>query len=205
MKLSHIVLTNDFENYKISLINSLGANNLRFFECDDFKVEDAKNVIAEAYIAEISEKYIIIKAQKFGIEAQNTLLKILEEPPRNIIFIIITNSLNALLPTIRSRLLVKNFLSSKIQEPTGINFKKLTLKEALEFIDEKISLEKVGEFDKFKLRDCICQITKEALAYGINFSENELEYIDKLVYLANTNCKTHAVLTPLLLMMQEKI
>ena len=53
-------------------------------------MENAKEIINEAYIAEIREKIIVIIAHKFGIDPQNALLKILEEPPRNIVFVLCT-------------------------------------------------------------------------------------------------------------------
>lgn len=47
--------------------------------------------------------YIINEAEKITLEAANSLLKILEEPPGTMILILITSIYNALLPTIRSR------------------------------------------------------------------------------------------------------
>ena len=47
--------------------------------------------------------YIIDKAEKMTIEAQNALLKTLEEPPEYAIIILIANNKESLLPTIRSR------------------------------------------------------------------------------------------------------
>lgn len=47
--------------------------------------------------------YIIDKSEKMTIEAQNALLKTLEEPPEYAIIILIANNKESLLPTIRSR------------------------------------------------------------------------------------------------------
>ncbi len=46
----------------------------------------------------------IFEAQGMGQEAQNALLKLLEEPPANTVFILTVQSAQQLLPTIRSRL-----------------------------------------------------------------------------------------------------
>jgi len=46
---------------------------------------------------------IITEAHRMGVEAANSLLKTLEEPPPETIIILITSSWSALLPTIRSR------------------------------------------------------------------------------------------------------
>lgn len=47
--------------------------------------------------------YILPRGQDLGSASQNALLKILEEPPDYAVFLILTTSVEALLPTIRSR------------------------------------------------------------------------------------------------------
>jgi DNA polymerase-3 subunit delta' len=42
-------------------------------------------------------------AQALTVEAQNALLKLIEEPPSRTVFILVTNQLESLLPTVRSR------------------------------------------------------------------------------------------------------
>jgi DNA polymerase-3 subunit delta' len=46
---------------------------------------------------------LVDQAHRMGAEAANALLKILEEPPEHAVLILLTTSLHALLPTIRSR------------------------------------------------------------------------------------------------------
>ena len=72
----------------------------------EFLVEHAQEAIAKAYIASDVLNYIILIAPKFSEISQNRLLKLLEEPPRNKAFILITQSKSALLDTIQSRLSV---------------------------------------------------------------------------------------------------
>ena len=50
-----------------------------------------------------AEKKIYIFPQDLGIEGQNALLKILEEPPSYGVFILLSNNPEMLLPTVRSR------------------------------------------------------------------------------------------------------
>lgn len=50
-----------------------------------------------------SEYKIYIFPQELGIEGQNALLKILEEPPKYGVFILLTDNPEKLLPTVRSR------------------------------------------------------------------------------------------------------
>ncbi len=47
--------------------------------------------------------YIIRDSDRMTVQAQNALLKILEEPPSFVVFILISENSNLLLPTIRSR------------------------------------------------------------------------------------------------------
>ena len=50
-----------------------------------------------------ADRKIYLFAQDLGIEGQNALLKILEEPPRYGVFMLLTDNPEKLLPTIRSR------------------------------------------------------------------------------------------------------
>lgn len=52
--------------------------------------------------------YIINEGEKMKAQAQNALLKTLEEPPEYVVFLILTTNVDALLPTILSRCVVLN-------------------------------------------------------------------------------------------------
>lgn len=69
-------------------------------------VEEIRNICNDAYIIpnEADVKvYILPGADKMQPAAQNAFLKILEEPPQNILFVLLCNSAEKLLSTIRSR------------------------------------------------------------------------------------------------------
>ncbi|WP_314702569.1 DNA polymerase III subunit delta' [Campylobacter rectus] len=201
---SKIVITSDFEALKEEILGLYGVNSVRFFFAEDFLLENAKEVAAEAYIAESEPKLLVLGAKNFRVEAQNSLLKIIEEPPKNIFFIIAATSKNMLLPTVRSRLVTENRLIKKQREKTGLNYKRLELKEICAFIDEKSALERSEKLVKNDLKELIAAIALEATAQGVKFSAEELEYFFKAVRLAELNTKTHALLTPILLMIYEK-
>ncbi|WP_107708017.1 DNA polymerase III subunit delta' [Campylobacter concisus] len=202
--LNKIVVTSDFENLKAKLESEFGINNLRFYISDDFLLENAKDVIAEAYIAEKDEKILVIHASSFRTEAQNALLKIIEEPPRNIKFIIVTQSKNLLLPTIRSRMLIENNLIKKPKITLDLNLKSLSLKELTNFIDQKIADEQAQKFGKNELKELVGIIVTKAVDSGYKFSGDEMDYFFSLIKLADLNAKSHAVLTPLLLTIFQK-
>ena len=201
---SKIVITSDFEALKEEILGLYGVNSVRFFFAEDFLLENAKEVAAEAYIAESEPKLLVLGAKNFRVEAQNSLLKIIEEPPKNIFFIIAATSKNMLLPTVRSRLVTENRLIKKQREKTGLDYKRLELKEICAFIDEKSALERSEKLGKNDLKELIAAIALEATAQGVKFSAEELEYFFKAVRLAELNTKTHALLTPILLMIYEK-
>ena len=69
-------------------------------------VEQARELRADAYIApnELEFKvYVLHEADKMNTQTQNALLKILEEPPRFVSFILLSSNSAAFLPTVRSR------------------------------------------------------------------------------------------------------
>jgi DNA polymerase III, delta subunit len=202
--LNKIVVTSDFENLKAKLEDEFGINNLRFYISDDFLLENAKEVIAEAYIAERDEKILVIYANSFRTEAQNALLKIIEEPPRNIKFIIATQSKNLLLPTIRSRMLIENNLTKKPKITLDLNLKALSLKELTNFVDQKIAEEQAQKFGKNELKELVGTIVTKAVDSGYKFSGEEMDYFFSLIKLADLNAKSHTVLTPLLLTIFQK-
>lgn len=71
-----------------------------------FSVDTIRAVRRDAYVKpnEASCKvYVFLGTDNMGIPAQNALLKLLEEPPSNVFFLLTCVSVGALLPTVRSR------------------------------------------------------------------------------------------------------
>ncbi len=195
MSHSKIVICGDLELAKSQVLSSINSNLIKLFEVNEFKLDDAKAVTKEAYIAEVKEKFIIIIAHSFRIEAQNALLKLLEEPPRNIIFIIITTSKTLLLPTIRSRLVMERIASQKSESTLEIDLKKMELKDIFEFLKENKNI------DKSLLKEKIEQLLKRAVEEGISLSSSDMDYFEKALVLANLNSRPQHLLTPLMLML----
>lgn len=72
-------------------------------------VDEIRKICNDAYIKPNEAKikvYIIPNADKMQMQAQNAFLKVLEEPPQNILFILCCTSAQQLLQTIRSRVTV---------------------------------------------------------------------------------------------------
>lgn len=75
--------------------------------------------------------YIVNEAEKMTPQAQNALLKTLEEPPEYAVILLLTASVNALLPTILSRCVVLNM------KPVADSLVKKFLMEELQIPDYK--------------------------------------------------------------------
>jgi DNA polymerase-3 subunit delta' len=67
------------------------------------KVRDLKNESKYAPYEAIKKVFILSDADKMTRESANSFLKLLEEPPDNLLLILITSSLKGILDTIRSR------------------------------------------------------------------------------------------------------
>jgi len=88
---------------------------------DNFGIKEARSLRDRAYRTPISHPYrtFVIAFQTITNEAQNALLKLLEEPPATTRFFVVIPHESLLLPTVRSRLqLVSKTDFSKQQEFT---------------------------------------------------------------------------------------
>jgi len=179
--------------------------NCKFFikdaenQSEDFLLEDAKSVVKEAYVAESKKKIIILGAKTYNIYAQNSLLKILEEPPRNIIFILVCESKNVFLPTIRSRLLLKELDFSEDKVVVELNLSNLDLKDIYDFV------QKNSRIKKNELKSLMQAIITEAIMkYHISFKAKELEHFERLLQLSDLNSRPTNILISLLLIIYQK-
>lgn len=71
-----------------------------------FSVEDARRLVADVQIRPFSSQrkvYIVPDAHLMNVEAQNTLLKTIEEPPEYVVLLLLCDSADMMLETIRSR------------------------------------------------------------------------------------------------------
>lgn len=70
------------------------------------QIQDAQDFIYSKPVNALSKYLIIDSAEKLTIEAQNSLLKVLEEPPEYLTIFLIADSKSKLLKTILSRVIV---------------------------------------------------------------------------------------------------
>jgi DNA polymerase-3 subunit delta' len=195
---SKIILCNDLEYAKTRMQEMIDAPIVKTFFEEEFKVEHAHAVIREAYIAEERTKVIMLGALSYNIFAQNALLKLLEEPPRNIVFILLSRSKNALLPTVRSRMQVEVIEAPRVHTALELDLSRLDLDTIFTF------LKKHQNSSKDELKTLIqLLLTRSIAEAGIRLNERELSLFDTALELAELNTRAQNILSLLLLTLYE--
>jgi len=163
MKLiSQVIITSKIEE-TISMLEAqkIDERIIKILEEEKaFGVDDAKEVIAKAYMASEETTVIILSAKVFSPIVQNKLLKIIEEPPKNKEFILITQSKSTILDTIRSRLPITILSESKEEEPLELELSTLSLASVYAFTQ----LHKRTNAKEMSV--IVERIAKEAMASG---------------------------------------
>ena len=78
----------------------------------DIKIEKIRELEHDLSLSAYPGKYkiaIIDEAEKLTVASQNALLKTLEEPPLKTVIILVTSDINKIIPTIKSRCIIKKF------------------------------------------------------------------------------------------------
>ena len=193
---STILIVNNIDETLQNLIVTLPSHSYRVIrneEKDDFLTAQAQQTIKEAYIASNETKYIILCGNSFRIEAQNSLLKVLEEPPKNIVFVIITTSKSNILPTILSRMPHK-YLKKRIDRiDIDFDFFRMDLKNLYQFLKEN---QKIG---KKEAKSIIESILFKINSQKIKLTQKELDAFSNAIKLLELNSRPIHILTTLLL------
>lgn len=189
-----ILITHEMEERAKEIEESRHPLRCVTFMRDDFKIEDAKEVIAEAYKSEDNTKTLILGAKSFTVPAQNALLKILEEPPRNIVFILLAPNKSTFLPTVRSRLSLKQEHTERLYETLPITLKHLDLSGLFTFVKEHDRLK------KHEAKALIEQLMHQAIhVEKLPLSAAQLEGFDKALRLIELNSRFQSVLVMVLM------
>lgn len=198
---SCILIVNDIESTLNELLPSYPTHYTRVIkneEKDEFQITQANLTIKEAYIASNEKKYIFLCGATFRKEAQNSLLKILEEPPKNVVFIIVTNSKSSILPTIYSRIPYKYLKTSISKEPSVLDIAKLDLKDIYAFLKDN------QRISKNEAKEIVESILLKVKLQNMKLSQNQLELFSKSMKLLDLNSKPINILTTLLLTLVNK-
>ena len=157
--------------------------------------------------------YIVDEAEKLSVQAQNALLKTIEEPPAYAVILLLTTNSDSFLPTILSRCIILNlksvpdddirsFLIEKYQIPDykadictafaqGNVGKAIQLASSEDFNEIKNSalqlLNHVKDMELFELMDSVREISNYKLEINDYFDIMMIWYRDVLLYKATSD------------------
>lgn len=100
---------------------------------EDIRAQINNDIVIKPYSSP-RKIYIINEGEKMTVQAQNALLKTLEEPPEYAVILILTSNVDTLLPTVLSRCVVLNM------KPVSDDKVKRFLMEELEVPDYKANI-----------------------------------------------------------------
>ena len=181
------------EEYKESILKFIPKT-----VANEFLMDDAKEVQKESFLAENKEKIIVIMANSFKNEAQNFLLKLFEEPPKNIKFLLVCLAKNLLLPTVRSRFIIEKHKTQKNDLKFDLDIQNLDLKSFFAF------LQKNENMDKVELMELIKYISL-SVCKNKSLNDEELEYFYKFYELARLNSRPSLILSAIFLLLQDNV
>ena len=127
-------------------------------EGNSIKIDQIRELIKTVYekpIVSNHKVYILNESNLMTKEAQNSLLKTLEEPPEYVTILLIATNDNLFLPTIKSRC-------------TKIKFNKLSNNELLQILKSKYNVESVSEL--------VLKIADGSVQKALNIKEKEEDY-----------------------------
>ncbi|MEI7765111.1 MAG: hypothetical protein WCI93_00830 [bacterium] len=147
----------------LEFVESIGVkttNNSDFIHIvlDSFKIDDARDLRTQSLEKGIStsKKVFVLSVNNFLIEAQNTLLKMFEEPiPNTMFFLVIPDSV-VILPTLLSRLyLIRMKDDSNENQKEAENFLKMSSSARIDFIKEMIAKAKEDDEEELLSADSV--------------------------------------------------
>lgn len=145
--LAHLINGTDYNSEDIDIIEIDAASR--------GSVDDARELREKSFIAPVSSThkiYIIDEVHMLSTPAFNALLKIIEEPPRHVVFILATTEIQKVPATILSR--VQRFHFRPVKNDTVANHLKAIAKEEKIAIDDE-AIDLISERGGGSFRDSI--------------------------------------------------
>lgn len=143
---------------------------------DDIR-EQINNDIAIKPYQSAKKVYIINDGELMTVQAQNALLKTLEEPPAYAVIIILTSNVEAFLPTILSRCVVLNFKPVKDELIEKFLMEKMQIPDYKAAICVAFARGNVGKARLLAKSEEFDKVKDEALSLLKNINDMELNEI----------------------------
>lgn len=191
---SHIILSPDKQIELNFLKATLKNKQIIVYIEDNIKIDLIRGITKQAHLSHEKEKVIILLFDKFQKEAQNAMLKLLEEPPEGTIFILICGNKSILLPTILSRLiLIDKSKSIKVELKLDIDILTMSLGDIYKFTKFHQNIK------KDEAKDIIYSIFNICYNNDIIFNKKILNLFSKSLPKLELNIKAINVLLLLLI------
>ena len=154
--------------------------------------------------------YIVDEAEKMTVQAQNALLKTIEEPPAYAVILLLTTNQDAFLPTILSRC-VKHIkdtdISGLLDYIHKVKEENLDIRECLDFMQmwyrDILMYKTTKDINLLIFRDEFSAVKSVSTTSGYDGLEKILEAIDKARIRLDANVNTELVMELMLLTMKE--
>ena len=179
---------------------------------DDIRTQVNNDIDVKPYSSE-HKIYIIDEAEKMNQQAQNALLKTIEEPPAYVVILLLTTNADSFLPTINSRCItldlkavpnekIKSYLMEHCQIPDyqaevctafaqGNVGKAIKLASSESFNEIKNSalqlIRRLKEIDLYEMMEAVKQISEYKLEINDYFDIMMIWYRDVLLYKATAD------------------
>ena len=158
------------------------------------KIEQIRNLqskIIEKPIISSRKVYIINNAEKMTVEAQNCLLKTLEEPPEFVTIILVSNNENTILTTIKSRCTKVAFTEETKKEITEENKERFeNLEKIFGNVERYLSIDLLNKIDElYKEKDNIFENLEYINEILIKKARQDEKYLDYIDYVEETKNK----------------
>ena len=124
----------------LDMNNTISMDVIEIDAASNRKVEDARNILEKVQFTPVLGKnkiYIIDEVHMLTTEAFNTLLKTLEEPPENLVFILATTEAHKVMETIVSRCQKFDFRRISVDDIKN-RLKEISQKENINIDDDAI-------------------------------------------------------------------
>lgn len=176
---------------------------------DDIRTQLNNDIVIKPYSSKY-KVYIVDEAQKMNVQAQNALLKTIEEPPAYAIIILLTTNADSFLPTILSRCVtlnikavadevIKKFLMKEYRIPDyqaevcvafaqGNVGKAIALASSEDFNELKAGaiqlIKRLDDIELYEMTEAVKQISEYKLEINDYFDLIMIWYRDVLYYKA---------------------
>lgn len=134
--------------------NSIGIEDIRSQLIDDVAIKP----YCSSY-----KIYIISEAEKLTLQAQNALLKTIEEPPVYAVILLLTNNMDALLPTITSRCVKLGLRPVKESMVKEYLMEKMHIPDYQAKMDASLAQGNIGKAKQLAESEDFAQVTENAL------------------------------------------